>query len=312
MRLLTFSAENLPRESWSVLTRNSIYASPEFARLWRPMNGRERFFICEPIDNPPAGMAGVVFGRCLLKRFQSMPDGLKGGPFFSKECDETDKRKFMAEIFFWLKSNSFIRADIHNSDYDFNIEGFQRRETKTHILDLFGDNFKPLSGKVRKHIRTGKRRGATIAMMHEKKPLDDIYDLAIKTAQRHNKRPKYSRQFLGELLKISADNDRILWPAVFADDKIIGSRICFIDQGRLLTWQYYSDKKYSHLKPGYLLLDYIINYAQDNNIKIIDMGWSPPDALSLIDYKEQWGGIAGSCSGYTYYNWLGKILYRWK
>ena len=311
MSLKIYTSDDLPGESWSDLTGNLIYSSPPFARLWRTKNGREIFFLDGATDDPSAGMAGVIFGSRFFRRFQSMPDGLRGGPYFSKDCGENDKRKFMANVFNWLKSNSIIRADIHKSTFNIGIEGFRRRETKTHIIDLDENNFKPPSGKIREHIRTGKRRGANVAMMHEKKYLDDFYRLATKTGQRHNTEPRYPKQFFAELLKISTDNDRILWLAVFAEDKMIGSRICFIDDRRLLTWQYFSDKEYSHLKPGYLLLDYIINYAIDHDIGTIDLGGTPSGAKTLVDYKERWGGHADSYPCHTWYSRLGGMYYRW-
>jgi len=312
MRLLTFSAENLPRQSWSALTRDSVYSSPEFARLWRTMNGRERFYICEPVDKPPAGMAGIVFGRGFLKRFQSMPEGFEGGPFFEKGCDNNFREQFKTEIIRKLKSELIIKADIHNpQEIEFD-DVFEKTEYKRHLIHLHQKPHLPPRREVVKQIRAARKREARVTLFNDKKYLDEIFRLVIKTERRHNKEPRYSKQFFSELLKLSMKDKRILWVLAMFDDKIIGYYICFIDQTRLFTWQFYSDKKYSRLKPGYLLLDYIINFAQDNNIKSIDLGWSPPNALSLINYKERWGGVAESCTGYTYYNRLGKIIYRWK
>ena len=82
MSLKIYSAEDLPENQWSILVKNSLYSSPEFARIWRTMNGREMFFMEDNNGEPAAGMTGIMFGRSFLSRFQSMPDGLYGGPGF--------------------------------------------------------------------------------------------------------------------------------------------------------------------------------------------------------------------------------------
>lgn len=309
MSLKIYTADDLPGESWSELTGNSFYSSPQFVRLWRTINGHEIFFLDTATKNPVAGMAGVIFGSRFLRRFQSMPDGLSGGPYYSADCDEEGKNRFMNDVVSWLKSNSFIRADIHNSNFGGSIEAFRRNETKTHIIGLNENQFKAPSGKIGEHIRTGKRRGATVAILRDEKHLNDFFELAVKTGQRHGSKPRYPKRFFAELLKLSADENRMLWLAVFAENKMIGSRICFIDHRRLLTWQYYSDKKYSSLKPGYLLLDYIIDYAIDRDIETIDLGGTPADAKSLIEYKERWGGRIEINSYCTYFSRLGRIIY---
>jgi len=304
------SAENLPGDEWSIIIKNSLYSSPEFVRIWRTMSGRDVFFLEENNGGLMAGMAGVMFGRSFLSRFQSMPDGLNGGPYYAENYTSAEKGEFIRSVLGWLKSKRVLRADIHNPSVEIDNKNFHRRDMVTQIIHLGNASFTPPDSKIREHIRTGKRRGAIVAIFDKFDYLDVFFELVEKTGRRHNAEPRYPKIWFRELLKLSINDDRILWLSVFGENKMIGSRICFIDRSQLLTWQYYSDKEYGHLKPGYLLLDYIINYAVENKIKTINLGSSPPGAESLRDYKKRWGGREVTLDYYTHYSRLGKLLYR--
>ncbi len=309
MSLKIYSAENLPENQWSILTKNSLYSSLEFARIWRTMNGREIFFLEDNGGKPTAGMAGIMFGWSLLSRFQSMPDGLYGGPYFADDYPAEKKDRFIQSVFEWLRTQRVLRADIHNPSIEIDNRYFRREDMVTQIISLCDKSFTPPDSKIRKHIRTGKRRGAVVSVFDNFDYLEDFFKLVKKTGRRHSEKPRFPKEWFGELLKLSIDDDRILWLAVFAENKMIGSRICFIDQSQLLTWQYYSDKEYGHFKPGYLLLDHIIGLALKRKIGKINLGWSPPDAESLKDFKKRWGGEEKILNCYTYFSRLGKLLY---
>jgi len=312
MSLKIYSADNLPKTEWSQLTGNCVYASPAFAATWRTMGGREIFAVDETDGIMSAGMAGIIFGGRVLPRLQSMPDGLPGGVYFAPEYGPDDKRTFMKSIMSWIRSKRIIRADINKPLDAPDMNPFRHHRADTHIINLRGETYSPPRKEVRKQVRAAKRREARVTTMNDEKYLARFYDLVVATEQRHDQKPRYTPEFFAELLKVSLNDDRIEWFIALVDEKIIGYHICFVHKTGLMTWQYYSDKHFTRLKPGYLLLDYIINYALERNIKTIDMGYSPPDADSLIEYKERWGGRKESFSYYTYFSLAGKILYRWR
>lgn len=307
-----YSSDDLPGGEWSSLTTNSIYSSPEFASLWRTMGNKEIFFLEEKGGKIEAGIAGVLFGKRFFRRFQSMADGLSGGPYFSERFPSGERRRFMETFFGWLKSERIIRADIHNPSADIDAMMFRRRETETHLITFDGESFVPPDSKVREHIRTGKRRGAEIVALDDEKYLDRFYELVLMTERRHHEKVRYPLEFFRKLLAVALRDSRILWLMVLSDGKIIGSRICFVAPLQLVTWQYYSDKSFSHLKPGYLLLDYIINYALERDIRTVNLGWSPPDSETLISYKERWGGKKHTFTYYTYLSRIGQLVYGWR
>lgn len=312
MSLKIYSAENLPKETWSHLTDNSFLSSPEFAQVWRTMRGREVFLAEEDDRGIRAGMAGVVFGTKYLRRYHSMPDGTSGGPFFRTDLNQEAKDEFIQSVIVWLKSEGIIRADVNNPLSEISTRTFRRRQAETHVITLSDESYRPPDSGIRKHIRTGIRRQGQIASLDDPKYLEEFYRLVILTERRHGQTPRFPLDFFKGLQRISATDDRILWLMVLADDKMIGSRICFIESSQLILWQYYSDKSFGHYKPGYLMLNHIIDFARQNNIRTINMGWSPPDAEALVDFKERWGGEKHLFHYYTYFSRLGRLIYRWR
>jgi hypothetical protein len=312
MPLKVYAASDLPKIEWSKLTGHSIFSSPEFASLWRTMGGRDVFLVLEESGAIKAGMAGVVFGGRFARRFQSMPDGTFGGPYFSDADDAAVRRQFMTMVHRWLISQKIIRADIHRPRCEIESDVFERRETTTQTVALEGKTYQPPSSKVREHIRSARRRGGRLAIMDDERRLDEFYSLVLATEKRHGESPRYPIGFFRELLNISPSDSRILWLMVLSDNRMIGSRICFIENFELLTWQYYSDKRYSHLKPGYILLDHIFNYALEHGIRTVNLGWTPPGVPALADYKERWGGRTEVFPYHTYLSRLGRLIYRWR
>lgn len=307
-----YSSNDLPLSEWSSITGGSIFSSPEFAGVWRAANREEAFFLEEEDSVIKAGIVGVVFGKRILRRYQSMPDGLQGGPYFIGDYSYDQKDRFMQYFFRWLKSKGIIRADIHNPSIELDTESFRKREAMTHVITFNGESYNPPCSKIREHIRAGKRREGQIEILDDEKYLDKFYNLVLITEKRHGRKPRYSIGFFHRLLRIALKDSRILWLMVLSEDKMIGSRICFIEGPQMLTWQYYSDKKFTHLKPGYLLLDYIIDYAFENDIKTLNLGASPADADALIDFKERWGGERHNLPYYTYLSHIGKLVYGWR
>jgi hypothetical protein len=312
MSLKVFSAGDLPKDRWSSLTDNSIYSSPEFAAVWCTMGGRELFLAEELGGRIVAGMAGNVFGRKIFRRFQSMPDGISGGPFFADDCTLDQRGEFLHSVYAWLKNEKIIKADIHDPCCKMDTNLFRLHRARTHVISLDTENFRPPDEKISKHIRAAKRREGTLGVISSREQLAQFYELVGKTERQHGVRPRYPREFFERLIEIALDDERIYWPVVFEKGRMIGSRICFIESSRIFSWQHYHDRAFSHLKPGYLLLDHIINYAREKNLKSLNLGWSPPGAASLIEYKERWGAEGHFFDSYTYLSGIGRAYYGWR
>jgi len=313
MPLKIYSTDNIDREKWAKLTNNSFYSSPEFVSLWTAMDGRGIFIVDEDEELYQAGIAGIIYGRRFLRRFQSMPDGFKGGFHFLTELNDIVKSEFVQQVIDWFRSASIIRADIHAPDFKPDSKFFVNRTTETHIIDLKNWEDESINKNAQKVIRIGKKRGAEINRFENRKDIERFYELVVKSEKKHGGEPRYSKSFFEKLFDFAIDDKRILWLEGRKDDQLIASQINFIENNDLFLWQYYADHQFQSLKPGYLLNDYCINWAIENKMKSVNLGWTPPLAEGLSDYKKKWGAHKEPFHYYTFYGgFLGKLIYQWR
>jgi len=259
-----------------------------------------------------AGIGGVFFGNYPIRRFDAMPDGFPGGLYFSEPGDMDYQRWFLSSLEDKLRSERVIRATINNPHSMTESKTFNKKIILAHILELTDAEYWPPRKEARKHIRGSKERGGRVELFNNENDLELFYQLAQKTKIRHNQKMAYPIEFFSQLFGISANCSNILWLKVMLESKMIASQISFLEKGEAINWQFYYDKMYSYYKPGYLLLDYAINYFIKKEIKYFSMGSTPGNLPSLIDYKKRWGAREKQYYSYEYFNWLGKFLYRWR
>lgn len=311
MTFRVLSINDLPGLQWNKLTADSFLSSPEFASIWILFGGTPVFLVMEEGRVIHGGMAGVIFGPRYLRRFKSMPDSLYGGPFFSSGLDDSTKHQFFHGFYNYLRSGKFIRVDIHNPPEGLHLEWLEQHIPSTHIIELSGQRYSPPDAKLVSDLRRGQKENLQILPFNNEGYLDDFYRLVLETCRRHRKKPRYSKKFFRQLLQIALNDRRVIWPMVMHDGKIIASHIRFIERSQILCWQSYWDKNYRHVNPNHILLDYVIKYALENQIGEINLGGSPPEAESLIRFKEAWGGKRKEILHYYNTFDLGKIIYGW-
>ncbi len=311
MAFRIFSIDDLPRLQWNELTNNSFLSSPDFASIWNLFGGTPLFPAIEENGLLLGGMAGVIFGPRYLRRFKSMPDSLYGGPFFLSGLDDGARNQFFNDLYDYLRSRKFIRIDIHNPPQELPLKWLTKHTPSTHILTLAGQSYSPPDAKLLSDLRHVQKENLKILPLDNEKYLDDFFQLVLETNRRHNEKPRYSIKFFRRLLQLASKDSRIIWPMAVHDGKIIASHIRFVERSQILCWQSYWDKKYRHLNPNHLLIDYIIKYALRNNFKEINLGGSPATAESLVRFKEAWGGTKKEISHHFATFDLGKIIYGW-
>ncbi len=310
MSFKIYFSHNLPKEKWSQLTDNSIYFDPVFADAWKSMKGKPVYLVDERDNYFVAGMPGIMFGKSVFRRFQSMPDGFRGGPIFADGYSDEDRLGFINNITDWLKSMNVMRADIHFPYNEIDSIYFARRENTTHVIHLKGGKYNPPGQNLRNHIAAAHKRGGEVVSPMDKSKVDHYFRLAELTAKRHGKKQPFPKQFYEKILEIAISDDRIIWPVVEYKGNPVAYRICFISGKELTTWQYYSDKEFDRIRPGYLLLDYLIDFAIKNKLECFNLGGSPASADSVVRFKEKWGAVENKRTFYTYFGTIGKLLYR--
>ncbi|MCX6825675.1 MAG: GNAT family N-acetyltransferase, partial [candidate division Zixibacteria bacterium] len=220
-----------------------------------------------------------------------------------------DKNYFLISCKNFFKEEKFIRADIYNPPFLFQSEAFVPRMASTHILRLQGDSYEIPNRRMKKYIRHAQKTDIKIAPLDDEKYLDGFYRLVLLTARRHKTKPRYSKKFFQRLYRISREDSRVIWPMVVYENSIVASHIYFVERSQILDWQSCCDQD-NRLRPNYLLYDYIIKLAISRGIKELNLGGTPPEADSLMEFKERWGGMKIAYPYYTYLSNIGKLIYR--
>ncbi len=306
------SEEDISQKEWGDLTRNSFFVSPRFVSIWKAKKGEPLYYLDEENGAIKAGIAGIVSGKGFLKRFDSMPDGLFGGPFFAPDYDEEKQQRFFASFEKYIKENNYLRANINKPLKNIDSQMFQVQKVIEHVLELSDLGSQPLPRGIGTDVRGSMKRGARVELFGCDGDIDRLYYLAQTSAKRQGRKMIYSRQFFQELLKIAVGNKNILWLKAMLDDQMIASQLTFFERGEALNWFYFYDKKYSYYKPGYLLADYAIDHSIQNGIKYFSMGSTPGQIESVVKYKERWGCEERSYNNYVYLSFPGKLLCGWR
>ena len=312
MAYTNYSDREISEEQWSHLTGNSFFSSPQFLSIWRSKKGRPLYYLDEQNGKINAGIGGVVFGNGFFKRFDSMPDGLFGGPYFVSDYDTIKQQQFLSSFENYLVSNNFLRANINKPSANIDSKIFQTQTAREHVLELSKQGSQPLPRGIGTDVRGSKKRGARVELFESDSDLVRLSILAKSSAKRQGRKFIYPPEFFKRLLEISSGNKNILWIKAMLDNKMIASQITYFEKGEALNWAFYFDKKYSYYKPGYLLADYAIDYSIKSGIKYFSMGSTPGMIDSVVKYKERWGCQERSYNNYVYHGFLGKLVCGWR
>jgi len=262
-----------------------------------------------------AGMPAVITKQLLFKSFYSMPYGTYGEVILAEGVNGNTRDEFYVHLVRYLKNGKFSRISI--TDFDRNlselVEPFLRHKNVfTHIIHLNAENgHTPPDKKINGHIRSGQRADTEICQVRSRDQLNDFYRLYEMTEKRHGSiRNLYTKHFFASVLKHLGDSEMMSWTCLNTNGEMIGSRINFMYNDSMFNWQTVWNYEYRHLKPNHVLLSNSIQMAGEKGIRTINLGSSPPDAHSLIDYKERWGGKKIEYDSYLSDSWFRKFFGR--
>jgi len=310
MAVRTYSAADLPIEKWKRLSNDSCLNSPWFVRVWETIGGTGRFIIDEINGEFAAGIAGVVFGK-RFKRYESMPRSLPGGIFADDRYSPHELQQSYHRIAAELKKKKSVRTVINSPESYWQKAGFECKVRTTHYLDI-PEELDSLPAKVREHIKSGMKRGATVSELDAEKDLEAFLKLAGSSYVRLKAENPYPDRFWEDLFRLSQDDSRVILLKATYEEVMIGARISFIEQDIIINWQMYSDEGSWEFKPGYLMTEKIIEIARERGTRKIDLGGTPEGKESLAKYKEQWGGTKSEIPYYVRYSIPGIVLLKWR
>ncbi len=305
-RLTSFDISPSIQSEIDILTGNSFFASYDFIRLWKYMSGTAVHWIVEENDNIVAVLPSVEFGISKLKRIQALPDGCYSSIYTNNNIDS---EKYKEELLQAIASSGYVKIFI----YDFynsvsNAEGYDVLKCQTTLIDVSSPNWQPPDKKLQSEIRKAERENVIVEKFHYEKHFDKFISLMHQTEKRHNRKPKYSDIFFKTFAELAENDERIIWNWCEHDGHAVSSHINFIEQNQIINWQVYFNKKFSSLKANQKMLFDLAQTARFHNKRYLNLGASPIETPTLIEYKNKWGGEIKEYVCYVHKTMLGKIF----
>ncbi|HDL00714.1 MAG TPA: GNAT family N-acetyltransferase, partial [candidate division Zixibacteria bacterium] len=268
------------------LISGSFFASYNFMFLWRYMSGKAVYWIVEENNEIVAVLPAVEFGVGKLKRMQALSDGCYSS-IFTKENAQAGRYK--NELHKAVLSYGYQKLFIY--DYYNSIskaEGYDILQCQTTLVDVSSPDWQPPDKKLQSEIRKAERENVLVEKFNKEKHFEQFIALMKQTEKRHNRSPKYSDTFFAALAELSESDNRIIWNWCEHKGKAVSSHINFIEKNQIINWQVYFDKQFSSLKANQKMLFDLAKTARDKNIQYLNLGASPIDTPTLLEYKNKW------------------------
>jgi lipid II:glycine glycyltransferase (peptidoglycan interpeptide bridge formation enzyme) len=202
-------------------------------------------------------------------------------------------------------------ARVHIADY-FRELGLEddasSRAYETLVVDISPADWQPPDAKLQSEIRKAEREGVVVSTFSSQHHLDRFMDLMIRTERRHQRQPKYSREFFRRLAELATSDTRIKWLWVEQNGAPVVSHMYFVEGTMALNWQIYYDKEFSSLKANQHVMYTTARSLAASGVKLLNLGATPPEADSVRAYKEKWGGVVYTYPISTRRSWLGRLL----
>lgn len=204
----------------------------------------------------------------------------------------------------YLTSAPVIYPPILTQNLDFSLlykKYFYQRHYISHAIDLQRPNppFEYFQATARKHIRRVTREFPSVAIEHVpqaelERGLQEFYPVLLDNKAKYNAKPTHT---LEELLQLNALLPDLMQLFLVKDEgKTVAGSLLFIANDRVaLVFYHMLLYAFDHLKPIYLLMNAVTQWAYENKFAFVDIGVSQDTsddnpmtpALSLIEFKEK-------------------------
>lgn len=170
---------------------------------------------------------------------------------------------------------------------------------ETAIEDLQNWQLESISKNLRRDIKKAQRSELAVSEVTDPRAADSIYAMYSGTVKRHGGSLRYNADYFQKLIKLS-----IVQPLLRVFVATRGSDTAgFLVMARHGTTSHYlhggADPAYRKSSPSDLLLNHAIHAARLDGSETFSLMASPSDQLSLVRYKEKWGGVTRELRTYT-------------
>lgn len=118
-----------------------------------------------------------------------------------------------------------------------------------------------------------------------------IFSLYRDTVGRQRGNMRYTLNYFSELIKLAKTNSRLRCLLAIKDDIVAGFLVVACHHRSAYYLHAGTQESFKQLCPSDLLLYEAITWAKEQGMERFNMMASPPNQVSLIRYKEKWGGI---------------------
>jgi hypothetical protein len=303
-----YELADAPAELIDRLAGDYIFSTTSFARMWRAHGGKPVYWIAEENGTPKAIMPGVEFGRGIFRRLQSMPNGCYGRILTNNDNDLKTAEVSML-ILMRIIQFGYMKFYLHDFHKSFGvISGIKSKECTTQLVDISNPGWEPPDGKLRQQIHKAERENLSIKKFEADRDMEGFLKLVGFHEKRRSVKSLYGRTFFEALAELARQDNRIKWMWCEIDKAAVSSHIFLREGNSIIHWQMYYDESRSQLQATKLIPYKVAKEAQDEGIKYLNLGASPPEAEGAEFYKSKWGGEIYKYSCYEHKNGLGKFL----
>lgn len=180
----------------------------------------------------------------------------------------------------------------------------------TFIPNLQEWDIKKLSSSVRYSVNRSNRTGFQVVESYDSSKSQNIFELYADVIRKNKGNIRFSKKYFKELLEYGQNNENIKCYFSILENNFIGFIIVIIHNNCAYYLHGACYDNYRKDCPFYGLMNEAINWAKENGLERFDMMISPPDQLSLVTFKEKWGGTTYTTRSYTIYlnKQIGKLF----
>ncbi len=276
-----------------------FYQSAWSEVLRKGLGGQPLYFCLKDEGGIVAGLPGVLLNFRIFKvLYASIPYGNMIG------------EKSYFEPFAELLDRDFPRMGIHQvriTDSPF-LEPFDQRHsrpeaTKCTLLDLAGlDRASVWEGYkryIRRDIRKGQRSGVTVQTGVSESSVKVFYELYLASMQRNRAMAKYPFRWFSALYEEMGKSGACIFLVAEREGTPIAGVVLI--HSATTSHYFHNGSRQEFLKfcPNELLVHFSLEKAIEQGDSFFDFMGSDPTDLSLIKFKEKWGGRSINLNTYV-------------
>jgi lipid II:glycine glycyltransferase (peptidoglycan interpeptide bridge formation enzyme) len=237
-----------------------------------------------------AGLPGVLLNLGIIKiLYASIPYGnLIGEKLYFQSLMELLDREFRR------KGIGQVRLTESPFSESSPPESFKPISAKCTLLDLRGFNkekiWEDYKKNIRRDVRKAQKSGIIIRRVESKKGIDIFYKLYLASMERNRALAKYPLRWFEAIYEMVAQKG--LGAILIAELNQVAMAGVVLIHSPSSTHYFHNGSQYEFLKfcPNELLVHSSLETAIEKGNSFFDFMGSNPNDLSLIRFKEKWGG----------------------